>query len=169
MTIIAETGRLLLRELDSDLDAEFIYRLLNSNKFVRYIGDRGVRNVEQAADFIETRYRQSYRDHGFGLYAVERKASSLQIGICGFVRREELPYPDIGFAFLSQFEKQGYGFESAMAMMEYGRADLGMTRILAITTIDNKASERLLKKIGFRFDQLIERDDETLKLYSSEP
>lgn len=169
MTIIAETGRLLLRELDADLDAEFIYRLLNSNKFVRYIGDRGVRNVEQAADFIETRYRQSYRDHGFGLYAVERKASSLQIGICGFVRREELPYPDIGFAFLSQFEKQGYGFESAMAMMEYGRADLGMTRILAITTIDNKASERLLKKIGFRFDQLIERDDETLKLYSSEP
>ena len=169
MKIIAETGRLLLRELDSDLDAEFIYRLLNSNKFVRYIGDRGVRNVEQAADFIETRYRQSYRDHGFGLYAVERKASSLQIGICGFVRREELPYPDIGFAFLSQFEKQGYGFESAMAMMEYGRADLGMTRILAITTIDNKASERLLKKIGFRFDQLIERDDETLKLYSSEP
>ncbi|MBP6003480.1 MAG: GNAT family N-acetyltransferase [Pyrinomonadaceae bacterium] len=158
-----------MRELDSDLDAEFIYRLLNSNKFVRYIGDRGVRNVEQAADFIETRYRQSYRDHGFGLYAVERKASSLQIGICGFVRREKLPYPDIGFAFLSQFEKQGYGFESAMAMMEYGRADLGMTRILAITTIDNKASERLLKKIGFRFDQLIERDDETLKLYSSEP
>jgi ribosomal-protein-alanine N-acetyltransferase len=168
MKIIAETGRLLLRELDSKLDADFIYRLLNSSKFVRYIGDRGVRNVEQAAVFIQTRYRQSYGDHGFGLYAVELKLSGTQIGICGFVKRDHLPNPDIGFAFLPEYEGLGYGHESTLAMLHYGRDDLKMTRILAITTIDNEASRKLLEKIGFRFDQLIERDGETLKLYYSE-
>ena len=165
---ILETERLILREMDSAIDAEFIFELLNTPKFIQYIGDRGVRNVEQAAAFIENRYRQSYRDNGFGLYAVERKIDNVPIGLCGFVKRDTLPGPDIGFAFLPEFESYGYGFESADAMMKYGRDTLGFTQVLAITSQDNAVSGRLLEKLGFKFDKLMESGEETLKLFTSD-
>ena len=165
---ILETERLILRELLTEDDAEFVYALLNTPKFIKYIGDRGVTTPAAAAAFIENRYRLSYRDNGFGLYAVERKIDSEPVGLCGFVKRETLPGPDIGFAFLPEFEGRGYGFESADAMMKYGRDMLGFTRVLAITSLDNAASGRLLKKLGFTFEQLIENGVETLKLFASD-
>jgi RimJ/RimL family protein N-acetyltransferase len=154
--------------MDSAGDAEFIFRILNSPKFIKYIGDRGVRSVDDARDFIENRYRQSYRDHGFGLYTVELKSNKELVGMCGFVRRETLPEPDIGFAFLPEHEGMGYGIESASAVLKYGLDELRFTKVLAITTPDNAASGKLLDKLGFVFERLIESDDETLKLFSYE-
>jgi len=166
--IILETERLLIRELDAARDAEFVFELLNTPKFIKYIGDRGVRSVEQARDFIENRYRQSYKDHGFGLFAVDLKADSIQVGICGFVKRDTLPEPDLGFAFLPQFEGRGFGFESADAVLRYGRVDLGINTVLAITSPDNEISGKVLGKLGFRFDRLIEMPDgEVLRLYQN--
>src|SRR5215470_5135268 len=81
---IVETERLVIREIVED-DAAFILELLNTPSFIKYIGDRGLRTVDDARCFIETRYRQSYRDHGYGLYAVELKPTSTFIGMCGFV------------------------------------------------------------------------------------
>lgn len=165
---ILETERLLIREMDSATDAEFVFELLNTPKFIQYIGDRGVRSIEQAAEFIENRYRQSYRDNGFGLYSVELKKDGTPVGMCGFVKRGSLPDPDLGFAFLPQFENQGYGLESAMAIMQYGRDVLGFERVLAITTPDNDRSAKLLEKLGFKFERVLNEphDNETLKLFS---
>ena len=165
---ILETERLRIREIDSAADAEFIFRLLNSPKFLKYIGNRNVHSVEDAGGFIESRYRQSYRDHGYGLYTVELKNSNEQVGMCGFVRRDTLPGPDIGFAFLPEYEGKGYGYESAAAMMKYGRDQLKFKKVLAITTTDNDASARLLGKLGFDFVELFKSGDETLKLFSCE-
>lgn len=183
--------------MDSAVDAEFIFGLLNSPKFLQYIGDRGVRSVEDAADFIETRYRQSYREHGFGLYVVElchqndtdhtlptgrvsavnRKLSTgrvsaldagTQVGICGFVKRVFLPAADIGFAFLPNFEGHGFGFESATAIVKYGRDTLGLKRVLAITSQDNDASVKLLDKLGFiSSGAFMLPDGETVNLFEA--
>jgi RimJ/RimL family protein N-acetyltransferase len=162
---ILETERLILREITAD-DAEFTIRLLNSPSFLRYIGDRGVRSEDDAREFIETRYRKSYHDNGYGLYIVESKDDRLPVGICGFVKRETLPRPDIGFAFLPEYERKGYGFESASAVMDLGRRTLGFDEVLAITTVDNDASGRLLAKLGFTFDRNYKTPEgETLKLF----
>lgn len=176
--LVAETQRLLIRELNSAGDAEFIFVLLNSPKFIEFIGDRGVRSTEQAREFIEKRYRQSYRDHGFGLYAVELKgiradddplphehASNVQIGLCGFVKRDPLHEPDLGFAFLPEFERNGYGFESARAVLVHGRDTLGFENVLAITSLGNNASGRLLEKLGFLFLEIRTTPDGDVKLY----
>ena len=164
---IAETDRLVLREMVAD-DAEFVFELLNTPSFLKYIGDRGVRSVDDARMFVQERYRQSYLDHGYGLYTVELKDDHKPVGICGFVRRDTLPGPDIGFAFLPQFEGKGYGFESALTVMEYGRNVLGFDQVLAITTPDNQASIRLLEKLGFSFtEQIRDTGSEVLNLFSS--
>ena len=164
---ILETERLRIRELDADMDAAFICELINTPKFIEYIGDRGIRTLEASREFIETRYRQSYRDHGYGLYVVEIVEGQLPIGICGFVRRGNLPGPDIGFAFLPAHEGRGYAHEAASAVMDFGRAALGFDSVYAITTLDNDASIRLLKKLGFNFERLTDSPEGTqLKLFA---
>jgi RimJ/RimL family protein N-acetyltransferase len=164
---IVETERLSLREVVAE-DAEFVLDLLNQPSFKKFIGDRGVRTLEQAQEYISTRFTESYRTNGFGLYLMELSDSAQPIGICGFVRREALPHPDIGFALLPRYEKQGYAYEASAAIMQYGREKLGLGRVLAITTVDNFSSGRLLEKIGLRFEREVEMNGETLKLYSTE-
>ncbi len=158
------TERLTLREVTHD-DAAFILELLNTPTFIRFIGDRGVRSIEDALRYIDERYLASYRDFGYGLYGVVENASGKLIGACGFVRRDALPGPDIGFSFLPECEGKGYGFESATAVMEYGRDVLGFDKVLAITSLDNAASEKLLTKLGFTFDKTIDLNAEPLKLF----
>lgn len=169
---ILETERLNLREV-IESDAEFMLDLLNQPTFIRYIGDRNVRTIEDAQHFIETRYRQSYKDNGYGLYLVELQIPNSElptsIGLCGFVKRDNFEDADIGFAFLPQFEGKGYAVESAQAVMNYGQKVLGFKKVLAITTQDNDKSGRLLEKLDFMFEELVEMpNNEVLKLYSWE-
>ncbi|MGZ8842041.1 MAG: GNAT family N-acetyltransferase [Pyrinomonadaceae bacterium] len=168
--IILETERLTLRQLSPD-DAPFIVELLNEPSFIRYIGDKSVRNLDDARKYILNGPVASYERHGFGLYLVELKADRTPIGICGVLKRDTLPDPDVGFAFLPAYWKLGYAFESAAAVMKHAREILGIDRILAITSPDNEASERLLGKIGLRFDRLtrLSEGSPEVKLFTSEP
>jgi [ribosomal protein S5]-alanine N-acetyltransferase len=165
---VVQTERLNLRKLTTD-DAEFILRLLNEPSFIRYIGDKGVRNLDDARHYILTGPVASYEQHGFGLYIVELKVLQLPIGICGLLKRAELPDPDIGFAFLPQYWSKGYAVESAQGIVKDARTNLGITRILAITSPDNEASARVLGKIGLKFERLIKlpKDTDDVKLFSS--
>lgn len=162
-----ETERAILREVN-EADAEFILDLLNQPSFIRYIGDRNVRMPEQARHYIETRFAKSYREFNFGMWAVELMETNQLAGICGFVKRDGLPDADIGFAFLPQFERKGYAFESASAALRYGETVLNFRRVLAVTSKDNENSGRLLGKLRFKFERLIvlPGGDEELKLFS---
>jgi RimJ/RimL family protein N-acetyltransferase len=151
---ILETERLVLRRLSSD-DAEFILELLNQPSFLRYIGDKGVRTTEDAVRYIQTGPVASYERFGFGLYLVELKETRVPIGMCGLLKRDTLPDADVGFAFLPDYWSQGYAFEAASGVMSYGREVLGLRRIVAITSLDNEASIKLLEKIGLKFEGLI--------------
>ena len=162
---LIETERTILRETVEG-DGEFILDLLNQPSFIKYIGDRNVRSVEAAREYIENRFAESYRKFGFGMWAVELKDSGTPIGICGFVKRDTLPDADIGFAILPQFEGKGYALESAVGVMGYGGDVFQFKRVLAITTKDNESSGRLLGKLDFKFERLIVLNDEELKLFS---
>jgi RimJ/RimL family protein N-acetyltransferase len=151
---VTETPRLTLRRLRKD-DAPFILQLVSGPEWLRYIGDKGVRTFADAQTYIEEGPMSMYRRLGFGLYLVELKESGEPLGICGLIKREALEDVDLGFAFLRAYWGNGYAFESAAAVMDYGRRTLGLGRILAVTTQDNEASARLLGKLGFRFERLL--------------
>ncbi|CAM3594989.1 GNAT family N-acetyltransferase [Aeromicrobium ponti] len=148
---VLETDRLILRRLTTD-DAAFILELLNEPGWIRYIGDKGVRTLEDAKNYILTGPMKMYSQLGFGLFLVERKEGCTPIGMCGLLKRDSLEDVDIGFAFLSRYQTQGYGFEAASATLRYGHEQLGLKRILAITTLDNYASSRLLEKIKMKYE-----------------
>ena len=165
---VHETERLSLRKFTVE-DAEFILTLLNEPGFLRYIGDKKVRNLEDARKYISDGPVASYERHGFGLLLVELKESHTPIGMCGLLKREELPDPDIGFALLADFCGKGFAFEAAKAVLQDARR-LNLQRILAITTLDNEASIDLLQRLGFTFEKVVQLspDGEQLRLFNAD-
>ncbi|MED1055775.1 GNAT family N-acetyltransferase [Bacillus mycoides] len=162
--IVLETERLALRWLDVK-DAPFILELVNDPAWIQFIGDKGIKNLEDAKKYILNGPVDMYNKMGFGLYLVERKEDFTPLGMCGLIKRDSLEDVDIGFAFLEKFRSKGYGYESAAAVIEYGVQKLGLKRIVAITSIDNVASGTLLEKAGLRFEKIISDSGENLKLF----
>jgi RimJ/RimL family protein N-acetyltransferase len=165
-----ETERLVLTHL-ADRDAEFIRGLLNEPSFIRYIGDRGVRTADDARRYIQDGPVAGYARYGYGLLRVGLKADDTPIGICGVLKRDTLPEPDLGFSLLPAWWSKGYANEAASAVIQHARGPLRLGRILAITSVDNESSIRLLGKLGFQFERMIRLGDDTteLRLFSSEP
>jgi ribosomal-protein-alanine N-acetyltransferase len=166
---LLQTDRLTLREFGYD-DADFIVELLNDESFLKFIGDKGVRNADDARRYLADGPMDSYRRHGFGLYLVSRRDNERKLGMCGLVRRDGLDHPDIGFAFLPAHRSQGFAYESAAAVMRYARDSLGLGRILGICNPDNDGSIRLLGKAGFVFERRLRltADADPVNLYSNE-
>ena len=152
---ILDTERLRLREMTLE-DAPFILELLNEPGFIRNIADKGVRTLEDARGYLEKGPMASYAKHGFGLFAVDLKASGEPVGICGLVKRDGLDDVDVGYAFLERHWSRGYAVEAAAATVEYGLEKVGLKRVVAITAPDNQGSIRVLERIGLRFEGMIE-------------
>ena len=161
-----ETDRLIVRPITFD-DAPFILTLLNEPSFLRYIGDKQVRTVEDARQYILNGPVASYERHGFGLCLMELRESNTPVGMCGILKREELPDPDIGFALMPDFWNKGLAFEAAAAVLKDARERLKLNRILAITSFDNDASINLLERLGFSFEEIIQlaSDREQVRLF----
>jgi RimJ/RimL family protein N-acetyltransferase len=160
--------RLRLRWLKAD-DAPFILRLVNDPDWLRFIGDRGIRTPEDAAAYIERSFLGMCQRLGFGLYLVELLDDGTPVGICGLIKRDSLADVDIGFAFLPEYRGRGYGYEAAAATLTHARRDLGLKRVVAITTSDNERSARLLERLGMRHESMVAGHDgeSPLRLYAT--
>ena len=148
-------------------DAAFLIRQLTQPSWLQYIGDRGVRSAEHAERYIQSRTLEQYRTLGYGMNLVQLKSTGDPIGVCGLVKRESLPHPDLGFALLEDYWGKGYAVEAAAAVMEHARRVLGIPHLLAITTTTNERSGNVLTKLGFRLenDAYLTPEGERLKLY----
>lgn len=142
-----ETERLILKPT-SEEDAEFILTLLNTPKWLKFIGDRNVTTIEKAREYIATKIVPQLERLGYSNYTLVRKADNVKIGTCGLYDREGLEGVDIGFAFLPEYEKRGYAYEATSRLKEAGIHEFGLTEISAITTKENVSSQRLLQKLG---------------------
>lgn len=149
--MVLATRRLQVRRFTL-ADAPFILELLNDAAFIHYIGDKGVRTLEEARGYLENGPLASYATFGFGLYLVVRNDGEVPVGMCGLLKRPTLDAPDIGYAFLPAFTGKGYATEAAAAVLQHERAAHGLQRIVAITSPDNVASQRVLEKAGLYFD-----------------
>jgi RimJ/RimL family protein N-acetyltransferase len=165
---VLETQRLMLRRL-SCLDAAFMLELLNDPAFIENVGDKGVRTEADAARYIAQGAEASYERFGFGMWLVALKDGGSPVGICGLVRRDELPHADLGFAFLPRHRSLGYAHESAAAVMRHARSALALGRLLAVVVPGNVASRRLLGKLGFHETRPGADDSAALMVLASDP
>ena len=152
-------------------DAAFILVLVNEPAWLRFIGDRGIRTLEAARDYILNGPVAMYRRLGFGLWLVEARGNSAPLGICGLIQRETLADIDLGFAFLSAHHRKGYAFEAATATMAHAKTAHGLSRLVAVVSPDNEGSCRLLERLGFSMERLIRlsEDAAAVRLYAANP
>lgn len=162
-----ETERLSLQHLNAG-DAEFLIELLNDPSFIRNIGDRGVRTVQDAQAYVQNGPAASYAKNGFGLDLVILKDTGEPIGICGLIKRPTLDDVDIGYAYLPRYWSKGYAVEAASAVKQYAQDVIGLKRLVAIVDPLNLGSIRMLEKIGFTFEKMVKlsADDIELKLFA---
>jgi RimJ/RimL family protein N-acetyltransferase len=165
---VIETDRLTLRFASLD-DAAFILELLNDPDWLKFIGDRGVRTIEQAREYIAQKLIKTYQELGFGLYLVETNKDTHPIGICGLVQRDFLQDVDLGFAFLPRYRGNGFAFEAAHAVIEFAIRQMGVNRVVAIVSENNENSIKLLRKLSFYSEpRLTLPNGEQAKLFALE-
>jgi RimJ/RimL family protein N-acetyltransferase len=163
-----KTKRLVVRQFTRQ-DAGFILDILNQPSFLSQIGDRGVRTLQDAENYLQKGPMESYTRHGFSLFLVELKGNQTAIGMCGLIKRETLQDVEIGFAFLPQYWSHGYALEAASAVLAYGLEELKSERITAIVLPGNERSIHLLEKLGLKYERMItwQEDGAELKLFST--
>lgn len=157
------TPRLSLRRF-TESDAPFALALLNDPDWLQFIGDKGVRTLEDAGAYLRDGPITMYARFGLGLLGVDLKGSGQTIGMCGLIQRDGVADVDIGFAFLPAFRGRGYAFEAASATLAYGHGSLGRKRIVGFTNPDNTSSVRLLEKIGMRLERTVTLPDSAQEL-----
>ena len=155
LKVVCETERLVIRQLELG-DAEFIVWLLNEESFILYIADKDVRTQEDAINYLKHGPMASYGKYGFGLNLVFLKNSNTPIGMCGLLKRDELEYPDLGYAFLAEFCGEGYASEAAKKTLTVTIQTCSLDTVLAVTLQDNARSNQLLEKLGFSFKETME-------------
>jgi RimJ/RimL family protein N-acetyltransferase len=166
---VLETERLRIRHFGLD-DAPFVLELINDPDWHRFIGDRGIRTLEGARGYVEKNLMGLYERLGFGLDLVELKDGT-PVGMCGLIKRETLEHVDLGFAFMPSWRGKGYAYESALAVRDYATGELGLERLVAITSPDNDASGKLLVRLGFEYRETIPfgTEGDVSKLYAYDP
>lgn len=168
--IVSQTNRLRLSKITVK-DAPFFVELMNTPGYIKYIGDRNIKSVDDAASYLENGIIKSYHENGFSYYKVELKEDLGNIlGIVGILKREQLECPDIGFAFLSQYEGKGYAFEATSELMYLAKEKFKISKVSAITLEINKDSIKLLEKLGLTFEKKVKPfdNDEELLLFAKE-
>jgi RimJ/RimL family protein N-acetyltransferase len=164
---IIKTRRLQLRNLTIE-DALFIFNLVNEPSFLSNIGDKGVHDLEDARRFIKHGLWTNQEKEGYGQLLVELKIKQHPIGVCGLLYREYLDVSDVGFALLPEYRGLGYAHEAASAVLVYGHKTLGIDKIVGLTSITNHASIKVLKKLGMKFEKIVNMstNDPGTALYS---
>ncbi len=165
--LVSKTSRLYLREVELT-DALFIHRLLNEPSWLESIGDRGVRSAADAERYISDRIRRSYAVLGYGMFLVERSKDEAAVGLCGLVKRDFLPRPDLGFALLPEHAGQGYAAEAARSVIAAAGSRWGIEELYAITKPANHRSLRLLNRLGFHRERsYLLPEGEAVELYAT--
>jgi RimJ/RimL family protein N-acetyltransferase len=159
-----QTERLILRKFTVE-DAPFLLELLNTPRWIQFIGDRGVRTVEGAAQYITDRFFKSYETYGFGFYILILKETQTPIGTSGLIKRDGLDGVDMGFALLPEYEQKGYGFEAGQAVLTLAKDNFNLKKLLAITNQDNHNSQKLLVKMGFKKDKTVVLPNDSIELF----
>jgi len=158
-----ETERLLLLACTEN-DAELVLSLLNSPLFIRFVGDRNVRDLEAAKNYIRERMLPQMSRLGFGNYVMLRKSDGTKLGTCGLFDRPGLEGIDIGFGLLEAFHGRGYGYEASVCIRNAAFELFGIKLLRGITVKENKASRGLLEKLGMHYTRDVRLPGDTVDL-----
>ncbi len=151
MKTLIETERLVLREITLD-DTEEMFRLYSNADVQKYTGEPLVASIEEMEQAIQVRI-DNYKKYGYGRWATFLKNEMQFIGWAGLAYLPEFDEIDLGYRFLPNYWGMGFATEASDAILTYGFDKLKLKRIIAIAMKENKASIRVMEKVGMEFDK----------------
>jgi len=162
-----KSERLLIRPTLKE-DAELIYKLMNTPKFIKFVGDREINSIQDAEKYIQTKMLPQLNALGYSSYTIITKADGAKIGTCGLYNRDGVDGIDIGFGLLPQYEGLGYAYESAHRLLKAAFEEFEIDEIKAITSKENISSQRLLEKLGLKMigTTKLPNEDHEILLYT---
>lgn len=142
-----ETPRLILRGW-RDADYEPFAALNADPEVMRHFPSTHSR---EESDALADRNRLHIDDHGWGLWAVERKLDSAFLGFTGLARPRP-PHPmehevEVGWRLARFAWGHGYASEAARASLDFGFNELGLVRIVSFTAAENLRSQAVMRRI----------------------
>ena len=164
-----ETERLLIRPVSLE-DADIIFQLYNMPNFIKFIGNKNINSLSDAENYIKSKFLPQIEKLGFGNYILVLKEENQKIGSMGIFQREGLDVADIGFSVLEKYEGKGLMFEAAQKVKSIGMEKFGLHKISAITSKDNFSSQKLIERLGLKFQKnvTLPNEDEELMYYETE-
>lgn len=164
-----ETERVLIRPVSVD-DTDIIFQLYNMPNFIKFIGNKNINSLSDAENYIQSRFLPQIEKLGFGNFIIILKENQTKIGSVGIFEREGLDVVDIGFSILEEYEGKGLMFEAAQKVKSLGMEDFGLHKISAITSKDNFSSQKLIERLGLKFQKMvtIPNDPEELMYYETQ-
>ena len=146
-----DTERLRLRPFEmADLDA--LHQQWTAPGVRRYLWDDEVIPRETVEAVIRSSL-DSFAAKGYGFWALLSKEGGELIGFCGLRAAGEEEKIELLYGLSEGWWGRGLAVEASQAVIAYGRAKCGLTRILAITDAPNRASVRVMEKLGMKFDK----------------
>jgi len=164
MNSIIETKRTLLRKF-TETDCQAVFDFGSDKEVQKYTGDILLKSYEQAMGIIKNILYADYKKYGYGRWAVVHKRDNKVIGFAGLKYLPEFGKTDIGYRFLPQYWGQGIATEVSVPIIKYGFEKLGLKEIIGITDPLNKASSKVLNKIGLKYYKSAIYDTSTTKKY----
>ncbi|MBK8982605.1 MAG: GNAT family N-acetyltransferase [Ignavibacteria bacterium] len=163
---IAETERLYAREYnESDMDK--LTEICSDADVMRYIGKGGVMTSDQVQQMLKNNVK-SYKENGYGMYAVINKTTGELTGQCGLNFIKSLNEVEIAYLFEKGSWGKGYATEISKEVLNFGFSRIGLTKIIALAYPENIASIKVINKIGLKFEKPIHIWERDLNYYSSE-
>lgn len=167
MSVHIETPRLLIREM-LEADAPAMLEMDSDPLVHKYLGEKPTTDLERIKEVIAF-VRQQYVEQGIGRWSVTLKSDGSFIGWTGWKLMKEavnghVNHYDFGYRHLRKYWRQGYAYEAAKAVLDYGLNELGFDNAYAMTDVDNIASRALLEKLGFRLVEIFPYDGAPLWL-----
>lgn len=158
------TKRLTFRDWELD-DVDAFHAICSDPRVMEHVGDSQTWSREQAQQFIQRAIALS-ETTGFCQWPLIFRESSLLIGFCGFVNSDE--GAEIGWRLAPDYWGQGLATEAARAVVRHGFETLGFQRIIATVQTENRASIRVVEKLGMTLERSFQRNGREVLVFSME-
>ena len=159
------TARLAFRPLEA-ADAEAIHTVWGDPEVMRYLPGDPSLSVEETAERVG-RHAKRFADSGYGLCAVVELERERVVGVCGLFPIEWIgPDVEVAYHFAREVWNRGYATEAAGAWVEAAFQEPPLERVAALAYPENRASRRVMEKIGMHFEHEVQKYGETLVQYA---
>ncbi|WWD16301.1 hypothetical protein CI109_100727 [Kwoniella shandongensis] len=151
-----ESSRLYIHRFEPTTEhADFLVKLYNTPLFIAGEGDTGINTTEKALRQIKDGFiGKAFAKNGHGPYLISLNDRTL-IGSVTIMRGDYLA-PDIGFALLPEYTKQGYAKEAGLRLIEYAtqskeEGGLGYPGVFVFTSNKNEKAKKLSESLGLEY------------------